>query len=153
MTFKDFLKENSSGTYIAVKFSSSTNEKLEKFTKDLGLTPVEDFHCTICYSKKKLNVNYGEKDFNGNAKITGINYLGEKDSDYRAFVLEIDSPEIKKLHEKYVQEYNYEHTFDKFIQHISLAYKPDENIDIKNIELPNFNIEINKEIIETLKEL
>lgn len=140
------------GTYVSVKFTQETNENLRDFALELGLDPIEDFHMTVVYSPKPLNIDFGKKKFNGFAKITGMEYLGELDSDHRAIVLNVHSNEVQELYNYYVEKHGYVHTYDEFIQHISLAYKPPEDLDLSSIELPDFEIQFDHIEVEALKE-
>lgn len=160
MSFKKFLElmegsklpqKETDGTYVSVQFTDETNKKLEEFTRQLGLEPVEKFHSTVVYSVDPLGIEFGSNDITGTGKITGIEYLGDKDSEWRAVVLNIDCPFIQSRHDFYKEEYGYVHSYPEFVQHISLAYSPPENIDLSSIELPTFDIKLDKEIVESLK--
>ena len=154
-TFKEYQEEQDLGTYVSVKFSSATNVNLKKYAEKLGLNPITDFHATIVYSPKALkDVVNSKKDISNmlSGTITGIKYLGEKDSEWRAIVLTIQSNTLDTLFKKYVDKYGYINPYDKYIRHISLAYSPPEGLDLSNIVLPKFKIEFKTEIITNLKE-
>jgi hypothetical protein len=140
------------GTYVSVRFTKDTNKKLREFALSLGLKPIDKFHITVVYSPKPLGVEFGESRFNGSAKITGIDYLGDIDSEYRAVVLHVDSKEVQNLYDTYEVIHGYKHTYDEFIQHVSLAYRPPEDLDLSQVDLPDFEIEFSYVKIEALKE-
>ena len=150
-SFKEFIEEDK-GTYVCAKFDNATNMALKEYAKSLGLTPIKDFHVTIVYSEKTLNVDYGETflDENIYADIVGIKYLGEPESEWRAIVLELSCEWLENKFNDYVEKYNYEHTYPEFIQHTSLAYKPPEGLKLDDIRLPDFSLIINKLVVQPM---
>ena len=79
------------GTYSDVIFSTSSNKKIDKLIKDLGLEKdfTDAYHCTLTYSKKYLpylKTSKGVKQVKGISKnelskLIGIKGLGHFDTD------------------------------------------------------------------------
>lgn len=150
-SFNQFLsEENEGGTYVSVAFSKATNQKLKMFAESLNLKPIDRMHTTIVYSPIPLDIKYETIPLTGTAKITGIKYLGELTSDWRAVVLELHSKLIKERYDFYVKEHGYVSEYDEFIQHVSLAYSPPEGLDLTKVKLPDFELEIVSETTEAL---
>lgn len=64
ITFKEMMEAKKTGSYIGVKFSKESNDKIFEFMKDINIPNMvnrDDFHSTIIYSKKNLKMNFGEK--------------------------------------------------------------------------------------------
>lgn len=153
MKFREYLSEKSQGTYVCARFSAESNKAIAKFAKSIGLNPMPEaeFHATIAYSEPNLGVDIGISTLKGTAEVTGIKYLGDVGSEYRAVVIEIKSKEIQERHEYYIEEHGYKHTFNSFIQHVSLQYNPKEGLNLKNIKLPIFKIDLASEEVQSLK--
>ncbi|MFK5882808.1 MAG: hypothetical protein QM489_00510 [Candidatus Izemoplasma sp.] len=153
MDFEQFLnEEHEKGTYVSAKFSAKTNKNLKEYAESLGLDPIKDFHATIVYSIETLDLDPGKSPIKVKEKgsIVGIKYLGEKDTEWRAVVLTIKSKILKERFDHYVKAHGYKNKFPDYIQHISLAYKPPEDLKLKTIKLPSFKIEFKEEVIEHL---
>jgi len=160
MNFRELIEgknemptNDTDGIYMCVKFTQETNENLYDFAKSLGLDPIEPekLHATVVYSTDPLDMPHGAKPCNGECFTTGLKYLGEKDSKWRALVLEVQSDKLQELYDEAVEEYGYVSQYDSYVQHISLAYKPPEDLDLSDIILPDFPIEIDKIVVEPLK--
>lgn len=154
MKFKEFLNElKDVGTYISASFTEESNKQLSDYAESIGLKPMNssEFHVTIVYSPTSIDVKHGMHKLDGTAEVTGIKYLGDEDSEYRAIVLEIESKAILDRHNHYIEEHNYKHSYDSFIQHVSLQYKPEEGINLNEIELPKFKLQLESETITDLK--
>ena len=160
MSFRELIEgknempsKDTDGVYMCVKFTQETNENLYDFTQFLGLDPIkpEDLHATIVYSIEPLDIPHGVKPCDGVCYPTGLKYLGEKMSKWRALVLEVQSNKLQELYDEAVQKYGYVSQYDSYVQHISLAYKPPEDLDLSDVTLPDFPIEIDKIVVEPLK--
>lgn len=132
------------GTYIAVHFSTKTQNKLKKLAEALDISKenrVErnKMHCTIVYSRKPF------KDFTIHGKMdepwigTPIELeIFPTQSGSRALVLRFDCPELKERHEYFNKEFGATYDYDEYKIHVTLSYDvgPDwqipEDIDIKD---------------------
>ncbi|URC15213.1 RNA phosphodiesterase [Paraglaciecola Antarctic GD virus 1] len=148
-TYNQFILEKEDGTYVAVRFSDESNKKLKVYAKSLGLEPIKDFHATIVYSTATLDVSKGENPTTDTLTPKKLMYLGEVGNKYRAIALEVNSNNLQSIFDFYVKR-GYKSKHPSFIQHISLAYAPDEGINIDDMELPDFDIEVTTIKAETL---
>lgn len=145
------------GTYIAVKFSRNTQNKLKALATELGVDNTvqrEKMHCTIVYSRKPF------KDFTIHGKMkepwigtpTKLEIFPTQ-SGSRALVLRFDCPEMKERHEYFNKEHGAQYDYDEYKIHTTLSYDvgPDWQIP-KNFDVKKFidNIEVVEEYYEAL---
>ena len=162
LSFSEYLKlhedvqiptsEIGDGTYISAEFTKETNIALSKYTKSIGLKPINDFHVTLCYSVDTLNIEHNVQPIHGFAKPLSLDYLGEKGNDYRAIVLKLQSKVLNDRVKYYETEHNYKSKYPDFIAHVSLVYKPQEGLDLSKLPLPDFTLKLQSEIITDLKD-
>jgi hypothetical protein len=151
-TFNQYMSDEISlGTYVCVRFTDESNRKLAQYALELGLTPIDDFHTTVVYSEKPLAVPHGTLPFSDTLTPVSVGYLGPVDSEWRAVVINVSSNGLQGLFDHYVDKLGYEPEFTPLLQHVSLAYKPREDIDYINSVWPNFEIVVDKITIEPLK--
>jgi hypothetical protein len=149
-TYKQFISEKNDGTYVAVRFSDESNKKLKAYAESLNLKPIKDFHATIVYSPTTLDVPIGDTSFNTTLIPKSLKYLGEVGNKYRALALVVHSDDLQTRYDYYVDKKNFKSRFNSYIQHISLAYQPSEGININELPLPDFEIEVINERVEKL---
>lgn len=119
--------------YIALKLNLSQAKALHDFLaknnfSDL-ITP-EKMHMTLIYDKRNPDIKY-EKSVNAyKADLKAIKALGT--GNWRAAVLELNAPEISKRHDALINS-GYKHSYDDFVPHLSIKYKPD-NADIAKLQ-------------------
>lgn len=145
-------QKKADGTYVCVKFTKESGKKLYNFAKSLGLKPIpaHEMHITIVYSTKKLKIKNGISGMNFSVQGSKLEYLGDKDSNWRALTLKLKSEKLQDLHDSF-KEYGYIHPYDDFIPHVSLAYQPPEDLELDKIEVPDFELDVQSMVIETLK--
>lgn len=151
-TFKQFISEKPDGTYVAVRFSDESNKKLKEYAESLGLTPIKDFHSTIVYSIPTLDTPKGTTKLSATLHPKKLMYLGEVGNEYRALVIEVESDELQREHDNYVDKHGYKPRFESFLKHVSLAYSPKEGINIDELPLPDFKIDVVSKYVQTLHE-
>jgi hypothetical protein len=151
-SFKEYVLEKKAlGLYVCVRFTQESNDKLKEYAISLGLDPIDDFHATVVYSEKPLNVPHGTLPYSDTLTPVGVRYLGDVGSEYRAVALEVTSEGLQSIFDNYVDNFGYENRFDGYLQHVSLAYKPREDIDSINSILPNFTIQVDRITVAPLK--
>ena len=131
MSFREFLKEDEKGVYVAVKFDNESNKSLRKIIEDYDIPSTledEDFHSTIIYSRKNGN-------FKVNEKLSEIAvplkfHIFETQENKRALVVLLDCEYLKERHNELMEKYNLTYDFDEYIPHITLSY------DIGDMEVP-----------------
>ena len=140
--FKEFLAEkaktNTNGTYVAVKFSDISNQKLFELAKSLGFeSEVHDFHATVAFSRVSFDYPIVQA-ISQTAKFKQYRKFGEYGE---ALVLELDCPFLEELHAKIMAD-NPQATYDfaDYVPHVSLTYEA-KDFEIP-MYLPTFELEL-----------
>jgi hypothetical protein len=120
-TFIDYLNETldeTRGTYASLKLCDKNSEKLHSFMHTLNiknLSSMDDYHCTIVYSKKFVPEIEGIKPkLPINAVGTEWDILGD------CLVIKLKSFEIVKLNST-CMEFGATSDYDEYIPHITVA--------------------------------
>lgn len=121
--------------FYALKLDLEQGKEISEILKKAGITSIlpSKLHVTIMYDESNPDINLLQNDSTYKAKITGVERLGTKGSEWEAIALTLKSPEIEKRH-KDLKNVGYKHSYDEFICHMSLVYKPSET-DLDVIEL------------------
>lgn len=143
------------GTYVGLKLTSDSSNKLEKYIKEIGLDnaiPKDKFHMTLYYANEKPIEGFEpDPDKVYESYVIGYKFLGK--DEWAAIVLELFSPEIFKRH-KHIAKFGSPHSYPEFIQHVSLKYKPTpEDISKLADSCPlGMTIDLTGEYVEELKD-
>jgi 2'-5' RNA ligase len=144
MKLEEIKEERRNGTYVAINFTSATNNSLFEWTSNQQLGNVklvkpEQYHCTILYSRKPL-----EKDHHINGKISA-SCKAKKfsifpyDENNNCLVLELECDALDKLHKIFIKAGG-THDYDEFIPHVTLCSGIRKDYKISSLELPQFDI-------------
>lgn len=114
------------GTYIAVKFTPESQDKLQALAKSLELDNIvakEKYHITVVYSRKPFT-NF---TVNGKLKKPWLVHPTELEifdtqSGSRALVLRLDAPKLVDRHEYFEREFGATYDFDEYKTHVTLSY-------------------------------
>jgi len=145
------------GVYIEAELDVKSKSKIKEFSKSIGIeTPFDDYHTTVIYSKKEVSEDILEKIRYFYPKkiviygaVVGYEKFINEEEDIYAVVLKVECPKLKALHEKLMKDFPLIYDYDEYIAHITLTYKG-KDIDIKKLEVPNFEVKYNKLNIEPL---
>jgi len=147
-------KENKTpGTYSDIIFSKASNKKLDDIIKYIGFDKKDfndDYHCTIVYSRKKLNwfktSNGSKQDKNGEvkskiSKLVKIKSFGHFDTeDGKNLHVVIDCPLCESQFKK-AEKAGMEFDYPKYTPHVTLLYdctKDRKNFDISQIDMSKY---------------
>jgi hypothetical protein len=144
MLMAEILDNNIAGIYAgyhlakhSVKSIISWGEK-EKIN---NLCDAKEMHVTLVYS----NVIFpfrpkGKLEYPIECKIKSIDLLGKRDDgEDKALVLVLESNELQKQFKKTI-EAGAHWGFPEYIPHVTISVKPDNNIDIDSLSVPDFPI-------------
>ena len=116
---------------------SPTDVLLEDWARENGITLDESLHVTLLYSRRPLQV------FPTVSEHVGIpdrfEVFGKK------LVLVLDAPSIEKRHDFFIAAGG-THDHPSFVPHVTLCDAA--NIDMDDLELPNFTLIFGKEYTE-----
>lgn len=130
-------QEHPNGTYAEVLPSSKSLRIVEKIIQKLGIknpTPSNEIHCTVTYSRRPCpGLTDYEPDLPVSAKIRGFEIFPMQ-SGGRCLVLELDSDDIRELHE-YAIDMGCTHDYDEYHPHVTLTY------DWHSDKLPEFEFD------------
>lgn len=148
MTFREFLEletqEHYTGVYMALKLSKYSERELKEFCEPLYDLD-ENLHCTLIYSNKPFIGKIEVKDYSIIVKPKKFSLFGENND---ILVLEVESSELMNRNRELMQQYGFIQDWG-YNPHITLV----TNFigDIKSLELPIFNIVLEKEFLEALE--
>lgn len=147
--------------YVAVIYDDESQEKLRDWAErngfDLTLnykgekqdSSDFDFHTTIFYSENEANLRNREiPESSSEVIINGIKMLGE-DKDIPVLTISNSGP-VKYIR-KHFEDLGLEDKWTKWIPHISVSYAK-KNIDIDEVDLPDFRPRFNKIVIKDIEE-
>lgn len=143
-------KQGSAGLgYVSLKVNIQDAEKLHKLLSNNGITDLispEKMHMTLMYDESNPSVGYEPSKKVYASRLFAIKELGE--GEWKAVVLELNSPEISARHDD-LKAQGYTHSYDSFVPHVSVKYKPSEGdlMKVKGLfdkiveELPTITLE------------
>lgn len=156
--FRDFMKKKK---YVAVQYDDRSQKLLRQWCNDNGFDLTYkysgerqkeedfDFHTTIFFTNNEVYLRNEKHPINppGKVKITGMKMLG-MNKDIPVFTIESD--DILSLR-NYYEGLGLEDQWDEYTPHISVCYsgKP---VDIKNVNMPDFDVYFDEVVIEDGKE-
>lgn len=147
-TFKEFLELNTEeyypGVYMALKLSDYSDQALREFQESLGGELEENLHCTLIYSDKPFNGKIEVKEYSLIVKPKKFSLFGENND---ILVLEVESSELMNRNRELMQQYGFIQDWD-YNPHITLV--TNFSGDVESLELPSFDITLEKEYLEAL---
>lgn len=148
MGFKDYSKYKD-GVYISVDIDSFSTENINKYIED-NLKDVEhntSLHCTLIYSKKPLNRDVKNEEYEAIGTFKKFSLLGPNSD---VLVIELDCDKLTQRNKELVEEYDFVSDFGEYKPHITLAYKIPKDFDIDNLPVIDFKINFINEHTEPL---
>ena len=130
LTFEEFKKIT--GGYASVDLLPQYKKDLTNYFNDNGITDIiDDLHVTVIYDESNPTIEFEPLQDSYSAKVVGCKTLGEPDSKWFAVTLLLESDDLVQQH-KALQKLGFKHSYDEFIPHLSIKYKPTED-DITKI--------------------
>jgi 2'-5' RNA ligase len=121
----NFLSEYRTGVFASVDLDPTGLEKIWKYMKQIGIQPmpINKAHITVIFSRNRPTSEPKALPISGSVRLKsfGIFGKGTKKSPY-AFVIEMDSPELQKLHMEYRRKYGLKPTYPEYKPHLSITY-------------------------------
>lgn len=143
MKLIELLEAEDEGLFMAVHFTEETLDDLVALGETLGLENVtarNDFHTTIIFSKKYINLPPITHD----VKIDPATYSWELfGHENNVLVLKYESPELKERFDA-AMELGATYDFDEYKPHVTFAFDV-ENIDLDDLDLPTFSLQLAEE--------
>ena len=133
------------GTYVSLKVKN--NSEFYNWFKKQGINveDKENLHCTLSYSRKEfIHKENKEEVIVSPNKIKSIEPLGNDG----AIVLKFESDEMQKRFNQCMSE-GATYDYDEYIPHITITYDG-KDLNLKDIEKPNFDIVLHNEKTEPL---
>ena len=145
MNFRKFLEltqERYPGVYMALELSDYSEQVLKK-SCELGDLD-ENLHCTLIYSNKPFIGKIEVKDYSIIVKPKKFSLFGENND---ILVLEVESSELMNRNRELMQRYGFIQDWE-YSPHITLV--TNFSGDIESLELPIFDIVLEKEYLGVL---
>lgn len=115
--------------YMAVKLSQQSADALTRHLRLIGIEdtiPPEEMHATLFYCADQDSMKAVETDPTRKyvSHITGADMMGDKDSEWRALALDLESPDLSERHAQIKELTGANHSYPDYRVHVSLKYKP-----------------------------
>lgn len=128
---KQYIEENTSGTYAAIKYDKQTEDKIKQFIEKYQIPNGngKELHTTLLYSSRYLpnyeplgsDVNYGKIKFKQFKKFDD------------SLVIILDAPLIVERHNELMKKHNAIYDYGVFIPHITLSYNAPD-VDLNSLD-------------------
>ena len=149
MNFREFLgletQEHYPGVYMALKLSKKSERELKEFCEILDEDLDENLHCTLIYSDKPFIGKIEVMDYSIIVKPKKFSLFGENND---ILVLEVESRMLMNRNRELMQRYGFIQNWE-YNPHITLV--TNFSGDIESLELPIFDIVLEKEYLEALE--
>lgn len=137
---------NLSGTYVCGVIADHTAANLDAWCIKHSIpSPVIDFHTTVLYSRRAINVKSILAQVSpGSFELKPVRFdifQSRYDGGENVLVLVVSSSQLNDLHEKFIAAGG-THDFDDFTPHISLSYNIPTNFDVHKLMVPDFEVKI-----------
>lgn len=113
--------------YAKVKPDGLDAKKIIKALENAGIKGMEEkkLHVTLMYDKRNPDIDpRATPDARYQARVTGIEHLGEPGSKWESAVLKLDCPNLVGRH-LVLRTKGFEHSYPKYNCHMSLGYGSD----------------------------
>lgn len=152
LKFKEFISEESKGTYAGVRFSDKTKTAIKKFIKENNIPnslDIDKSHCTLLFSRKYC------PDFKARGELV-TPLIGnptkfevwDTSDDKHALVLKFKSEDLENRHNELMSTHKATYDYDEYKTHVTFSYDVGKEFDVNS--LPNFKVII--EIVEEYQE-
>ena len=124
--------------YCYIKPTTQTAMQIQQIMRMVGISggiSKDDLHVTISHdSDNPLKEEPKQTTTRYWGQVVEVTTLGAEDSPWRAIVLKMNSPSISKTHDHF-KSLGIKHSYEEFIPHISVKYKPTEEDLVKLDEI------------------
>jgi len=137
------------GVYISIKPTEITIKSIEKYIKrnlPENFDVVQDLHCTLIYSRKPHVDELQVKNNTALGTFKKFTTFGENNE---ILTIELNSGDLKELHEKLMNDYNFVYDYDEYRPHITLSYNC-KNVNTASLPEVDFTFEFNEITVEPL---
>jgi 2'-5' RNA ligase len=156
MRYADLFEEQEPGTYVGARFTSETNEGLQRYQAEHKipnpLSP-EKFHTTIAYSRVPIawspREDLAEAD-DAAVAPKGLTVFESRKDGTRCLVLLLDSDYLQERFDTAI-EAGATHDFPSYQPHITLSYDIG-TLDHRKLPVPNVDLILSHEYTEPLEE-
>ena len=146
--------ETPAGTYAAFRLTEEAGAKLRAFVASilpdsLPLEDAEEYHITTTYSRQVIDYKPQPQTMAG-AIAVSYEYFGRPDKP-PVLVLRVEHPLLHISHQNALA-LGATHDFPDYLPHITLTKKlVSRSVDLKNLPLPNWPIELGAEYTSELR--
>lgn len=141
--FSEYLSEEKVGVYAAAILTDESKTQLYEFVNDnLNLDKKidkQDYHTTVAYSRKHVNVKLEPQDIKVSGTPLGYELFDTQDGG-KCLVLKIESDDLTELHNTF-KELGASYDYDEYKPHITLCY--DFKGKLEDLPLPEFDVKYN----------
>lgn len=134
--FEKHSPSKEKGSYAGVKYSKSTIDIIEQFSKENhvknALNP-NKLHTTLLYSRKFLPDFKGRGDLSSPIVAQPKEFVIWKSKDVPpkdCLVLKLICPELEKRHDELMKEHGATYDFDSYHPHITFSYDAGDEFDL-----------------------
>lgn len=125
MRLAEVAKKKPNGTYVGIRPSKDSAEKIRDVTKKVGVqNPHTDkLHATLIYSRKYLPKfkPRGKLEEPITAKVTGFEIFPSAGGT-NVLVIRMESPELTARHEEIMDKHDATYDYDEFKPHLTISY-------------------------------
>ena len=149
MNFKEFYEgeeRRKTGTYVSTTFTKDTINRLhawaeeQNFGPGSSLTKMDDYHCTIIYSRKTLDDDVQINRF-VQYDCTPIHFsVFPYNENSKCLVLELKAHGLTKIHEDMIAA-GATHDYPDFKPHITIALDVPSDFKTDALTLPKFHLQ------------
>lgn len=121
------------GLYVDCKYDKIAIDELMRQFKEAGFkltTKTEDVHSTIIFSRQAPSKEFSLKEKTIKVFPKKLTVFPKGDSGF-PLVLELESNDLKELHNEYMRKYRLSYDYDEYIPHITITYDLEESLGIK----------------------
>ena len=125
-TISEILKDKVSNGYVALRVEEDSSQHIKDVVGGYNVGGlINDMHMTLMFDESEPNIKLDGINILYVCEVVDIKTLGDPSSDWYALVLVIESYDIK-CRFKQLQSLGYKHSYDDFVAHVSIKYKPTE---------------------------
>jgi len=141
------FSEKIDNTFISMTPDELSYKKIKEHYESLGLglrvQPFNEIHCTIInyWIQTEVPKSFCERKFLIK-RDTYSHRLVKRDSGTSVILLCFFNYGLKLLHKDLILKYGTGHRHKSFLQHISISYGVDNDINISKLPLPEFDISL-----------
>ncbi|RYF11003.1 MAG: hypothetical protein EOO77_20345 [Oxalobacteraceae bacterium] len=153
MRYSELTESPSTGVYVCAKYDKDTRERLADLVREHKIDnpiPSTEYHTTIVYSKSPVYWK-AEHDVGKTARATRWEVWPSHKSGKQVLVLHLESNYLTTRFDLAMSR-GASYDFPDYKPHISFSYDIPEDFDASKLPVPDFDLIIDKEIAEPLKD-